>query len=121
MRRLEARRALWQHAHFEIVPQRMIGIIDHLIDRLDVCRPAQPLHLSVQDLSKKLARQSSCIVDTLDWLEEFEYARLSRNGDAFVVELLPPFLDALGLSPCYGTRGDSDGNNAKCILRKICG
>ena len=121
MRRMEARLALWRGSRFDMVPQRMIGIIDHLIDCLDICRPTRPLRLSVQQLSLSLARNASSIVDTLTWLEEFEYAKLSRNGDIFVVELLPAFLDPLGLSTCQRVEGSSDKINAKCVMHRICG
>lgn len=99
----EARRALWQDDQFEMVPQRMIGIIDHLLDIVDLCHPTLPLRLSPKEYGEKLDRKPSCIVDTLTWMEEYDFAGITLDGDEYVVQLRPTFLHALGLVPYSGS------------------
>ena len=121
MRLDEARRALWQGAQFEMVPQRMIGIIDHLLGMVDVCRPSLPLRFSPTELGEKLHRKPSCIVDTLSWMEEYDFASFTRDGYEYVVQLRPTFLHGLGLVSCYGPSENPANGHAKCVVHKMCG
>lgn len=121
MRLEEARRALWQDAQFEMVPQRMIGIIDHLLDMVDVCWPALPFRLSPTEYGEKLDRKPGCIVDTLTWMEEYEFASITRDGDEYVVQLQPPFLYAIGLVSYQEPTANHVNQHAECVVHRLCG
>ena len=93
-----ARRLLRQRPEFAVVPQRMMQVVEQLLDYIQQDDPSLRLTVNAGAVADQIGRSKSAVIDALTWLVDFEFAAMERAGDNFWLELQPQFLQPLGLT-----------------------